>query len=231
MTESGWNNIKKVAEQFRNKPVLYCVMFKHGMMKIGSTSNILKRLKSFSVHGVFASFFDKVVIESCEGHILLEAEKIANKEIAKISQRLNTEVFGIIDIDTVRDVFIKSISKSSQSSCKPITKDDYHKVAITSNLYGVFASIVYNRNSEIYKKEAVDFVLSNTPENGYINDVEWFDALYKLHPFTINLINKICIDNAMLIYFGVGRADRKSALSKFIAGYNKPTMNEGGISI
>ncbi len=225
-TEDGWFNATAAADRFGKRPVLYCVMFKHGVMKIGSTSNIPHRLYALSAHGIFKHLFDDIVIESCEGYALYEAENIAINEISKISHRFHTEVFGLIAPDIVRDIFIKSISKSSRCLINPVANPDYHKIATDSGLYNTFSVLSERVRLETSKAEAVEFVISNTPEDGYIDEGEWKKSLDNLHPFALKFIKTLGIRNAVLVGCGLGREDRKLALSNFVSEFKSPTMIE-----
>lgn len=66
--------------------------------------------------------------------------------------------------------------------------------------------------AERYEKEAIDFVLSNIPEKGEIDEHQWVKSIDKLHPFSLGLISPLGIKNVTLIAHGVRYADRKKIL-------------------
>lgn len=210
--EDGWFNATAVADRFGKRPVLYCVIFAHGLMKVGATTNMPKRLEALSAHGLLKPLFSEILIESCEGHELFEAERAALIEVSKISEKFGKEVFRAIPIQTVKDIFVAAIHRSSTPLVREYGPEDFDGIAEKSGMYGAFYRIAKDKRTESSEKEAIDFVLSNIPETGLIDGHQWEVAVGNLHSFSLALIVPLGVKNATLIGRGVGYADRKKIL-------------------
>lgn len=210
--EDGWFNATAAAAHYDKRPVLYCLIFAHGLMKIGATTNMSKRLEALSAHGLLKPLFSEILIESCEGHDLFEAERAALIEVSKISENFGKEVFRVIPIQTVKDIFVAAIHRSSTPLVREYGPEDFDEIAEKSGMYGAFYRIAKDKRTESSEKEAIDFVLSNIPETGLIDGHQWEVAVGNLHPFSLALIGPLGVKNATLIGRNVSYPDRKKIL-------------------
>ena len=210
--EDGWFDATAAAAHYGKRPVLYCVIFAHGLMKIGATSNMPERLKALSAHGLLKPLFAEILIESCESRNLFDAEREALVEISKISEMVGKEVFRAISIQTVKDIFVAAIHRASTPLVREYGPKDFDEIAEESGMYRAFYRIAKDVRTELSEKEAIDFVLLNTPENGEIDEHRWRESVDNLHPFSLELIPLLGVKNATLIGRGVGYPDRKKIL-------------------
>lgn len=218
--EDGWFNATAAAARFGKQPVLYCVFFAHGLMKVGATTDIARRFEELSTHGVLKPLFSQVLIEKCGCHDLFEAERLAIAEMSSISQRVDKEVFKSISVETVKQVLTRAIKNSSlvypDDKSNHIEEIDCHEMALKTGLYGSLVYVAKSYIIEFAEKEAINFVLSNTPEIGEIDQEKWENSFGDLHPFSWDLIPVLAVKNATLIVHGVAYPDRKKILESLV---------------
>lgn len=145
-TEDGWFNATAVAERFKKRSVLYCICFSHGLMKIGMTSNMKKRLNTISSHGLLIPLFSWILIRPIEGGAS-KGERIALCLSKSITKQVRDEVFKSADKNVMRSILKYAVVKAHKTRKKipHFTEADYHEFARTSGIYG---TILYLANKE-----------------------------------------------------------------------------------
>ncbi|WP_151752340.1 GIY-YIG nuclease family protein [Acinetobacter bereziniae] len=136
--------VKSKILSLKSKPVLYCLTFKHGLMKVGKTTNIVKRLEALCAHGLLRPLVEDIILVRLENVGALScAEQIALSEISKFARKLEKEVFEKIDLKIVLSI-LNVASKKAQSSKllrpKP-TPDQYMQIAKESGLWDVLVGL------------------------------------------------------------------------------------------
>lgn len=215
-SNTGWNNVIDKAKSFGKKPTLYCVIFKHNKIKVGVSINIEERLIALSSHGLFVELFSDIILRECEKYKLYNIEKIALNKMMNVTKQLDIEVFKAIPICKIEKIFDESISESVITKHIRQEEIDYHELALKSNLYGTLYCLARKKRLNQSKDEAIQFILSNFPEDDLIDEQTWRGGIELLHPFVLEWIKPLGIKNAILIGQGYSKIDRKLTLSKFI---------------
>ncbi len=136
-SEEGWFNATKAAEKYGKRPVLYCIRFKHGLMKVGCTATMAKRLTGILSHGLLNPLFESlVVVPVCGTSHLNKCEKTALRLFAIAAKQYGQETFFSIEASTAKAILRHAAKKVIMTTRHqpPFTEADYLDIATKSGL-------------------------------------------------------------------------------------------------
>lgn len=151
-----WERIRKEASKYRDKEMLYCVIFSHGVMKVGRTSSLERRLEALTSHGINTPLIEDAVFAVVpSGKKSSDAELLALERFSTEADQFGPEVFSSICRKKAEAVLRQAVSDCADSPVKEkLGPKDYHEIACSSGMYGalIYLAIEKARNAGMNKR-------------------------------------------------------------------------------
>lgn len=139
----AWEDAEIHAKALGKSDVLYCLVFSHGLMKVGRSARMASRLKGLSCHGLLKpllqEFFTVRVVADA-----VDAEAIMLRELEGMSERIEKEVFRSLDTGVVRTI-MSSAAKSARAKKPESSQQDFDATARASGLYAGLLMLAIER--------------------------------------------------------------------------------------
>lgn len=134
-TEEAWFNATAVAEKYGKRPVLYCIRFKHGLMKVGRTVSMAKRFTGILSHGLLNPLFESLVVVPVRSTEHIEkCEKKALRLFSIAAKQYGQETFFSIEISTAKAILRNAVKMATTRRRPQFTDADYLDIATKSGL-------------------------------------------------------------------------------------------------
>lgn len=145
MNEAKWATLKAIASRYAGKPVLYCLIFSHGLMKVGRTGNIQSRLEALSAHGLLKPMAMDLVVQPLD-RCSSDAEKIALKRFSSLCQQHGPEIFSVVSLDLVKSVLSDAAALAKVKDPKPeLTDEAFDALSRSSGMYAAMIHLAIER--------------------------------------------------------------------------------------
>jgi hypothetical protein len=208
----SWERAVSTAASFNGSHVVYCITFTHGLMKIGATKNLPKRLCGITSHGLFRHMVDEVTAVRCPKKRMFPAEKLAIQRLKEITKVRGPEIFDKCDLDTVVAVIKAAVSDCTPRKSIPVmSNDDYERLARDCNLHRAFYEIALDRGMPT----VIDGILLCMGSGEVPSEMEWLRVFKHFPAICYSFVTPLIEKNAVLIGRGVDYDSRKTILAQY----------------